>query len=622
MARGIDRRTLLSGVLALPLGATLAPLLPGRALAAGRRHGLSIFGDLKYPADFPHFAYVNPEAPKGGRFNFSVPNWLFNQDTQTFDTLNSFVVKGTAPPRMELCFDSLMVRALDEPDAVYGLVAREVEVSEDGNTLLFHLRPEARFHDGTPLTAEDVAFSYNLLKVKGHPNLAEGLRELQNAEAIDATQVELSFTGRQSLSAPLEATGLPILSRAFWEGRDFEAATLDPILGSGPYKVGRFEVGRFIEYDRVADHWAAGLGVSTGFNNFDVLRIEFFRERAVQFEAFKKGLIHFREEFTSKTWATEYDFPAMADGRVKETEFPNEKRPSMQGFFINTRQPKFADPRTREAIGLLFDFEWTNKNLFYGLYQRRASFFGESDFAASGEPSPEEARLLEPFRDQIPAAAFGPAVSPPVSDGSGRDRTLFRRASDLFAEAGWTRQDGVLRDAAGQPLTIEFLVESTVFERVLAPFVGNLRAVGVGASIRLVDAAQYQSRVSDFDFDVVSSAFSMSATPVESLDAFFHSRLAARPGSYNLAGIQNPAIDALIEQAGKVTSREELVTVVRATDRVLRALHIAVPNWYASVHRVAHWDAFGWPAEKPAYGFPVETTWWLDPAKAATVGQG
>lgn len=617
---GIDRRLLLKSAAALPVGATLAGW-PSRAVFAageeGRRHGLSVFGDLRYPAGFPHFDYVNPEAPRGGRFLFQVPNWVFNQDPQTFDTMNSFVLFGSSPPRMEMCFDSLMIRALDEPDAVYGHVADGVEVSEDGTTYLFHVSPDARFHDGSPLTAEDVAFSYNLLKAEGHPNLSESLRELVGAEAIDATMVELRFSGRQSLSAPLDAATYPILSQVDVERRgDFKASTLEPFVGSGPYRVGAFEVGRFIEYERVPDYWAADRPAGRGQNNFDVIRIDFYRERAVGFEAFKKGLIQFREEFTSKTWATEYDFPAVADGRVIKTEFPSEKRPSVQGWFINLRRPQFADLRTREALGYLFDFEWTNQNLFYGIYERRTSFFGTSDYAASGEPTAGEAALIEPFRSDLPAAAFGPAVTAPVSDGSGRDRAMFRRASELLAEAGWVKDGASLRDAAGRPFRIEFMIDSQVFERIVQPYVQNLRAVGIDASLRLVDPAQAQRRRDTFDYDILSAAFSMSATPVESLDAFYHSRLAAREGSYNLAGLAHPAVDALIDRAGKVTSRDELITVCRALDRVLRALHIWIPNWYASVHRVAHWDLYGWPETKPDYGFPVESTWWVDPAKS------
>jgi microcin C transport system substrate-binding protein len=616
-ARHPCRRTVLraGAGLSLALAGLAAPRSAARA-DTGRRHGLSVFGDLAYGPDFGSFGWVDPAAPKGGRLVFSVPNWVLNQDTQTFDTLNSFVLKGSAPPRMEICYDTLMTRALDEPDAVYGLLAESVEVSADGNTFLFHLRPGARFSDGTPVTAEDVAFSYNLLKEKGHPTLSEGLRELANAEAIDATMVELSFTGRQSRSAPIEATSYPVLPAGYLRERDFEAATLEPIPGSGPYRVGAFEPGRFIEYDRVADWWAADLPVNVGRWHFDRIRIEFYRERSVEFEAFKKGEIRYREEFSSKSWATEYDIPAVRDGRIVRTEIPSEKRPSMQGWFLNLRRNKFADVRTREALGLLFDFEWTNRNLFYGLYERRASFFGTSDYAASGAPSPEELALLEPFRADLPEVVFGPAVMPPVSDGSGRDRALFRRAADLLAEAGWTRDGTGLRNAAGEPLRIEFMIDTSVFERILAPYTQNLRTVGIDASIRLVDPAQAQLRRSTFDYDVISAAFSMSPTPVESLDAFFHSRLADVDGSYNLSGVKHPAIDALVDTGGKAGSRAELVTVCRALDRVLRALHVWVPNWNATVHRVAYWDEFGRPAAKPDYGFPVESTWWIDPARA------
>jgi microcin C transport system substrate-binding protein len=615
--RGFLRAT---GAVGLGLGLSGLPL---RVVQAGTRsHGLSIFGDLKYPADFPHFDYVNPDAPVGGRFVFSVPNWYFNQDTQTYDTLHSFIVKGAAPPRMEYCFDQLMISALDEPDSIYGLVAEAVEVSDDGNTYTFHLRPEARFHDGSPLTAEDVAFSYNTLKEKGHPNLAEGLREMANCEAIDATVVEITWTGRQSLAAPLDATGYPIFAKTFWDGRDFSESTLEPILGSGPYKVGRFDVGRFIEYERVPDYWGKDLPVAVGQNNFEILRIEFYRERQAEFEAFKKGEILFRQEFTSKTWATEYDFPATRDGRVRKAEFPSEARPSMQGWFYNLRRKKFADPRTREALGLVFDFEWTNKNLFYGIYDRQTSFFQKSDFEAKGPPSEAEVALLEPFRDQLPPAVFGDAVVPPVSDGSGRERAKFRQAAEMLEAAGWKREGNGLRNADGESLSVEFLIEAQVYERVLAPFVQNLQAIGVNASIRLIDASQYQRRTQDFDFDVVGRAFSMGATPVESLDAFFHSRLAAEPGSYNMSGIAHPAIDALIERGGKAGSRDELIAVCRSMDRVLRALHVWIPNWYSSVHRVGHWDMFGWPETKPAYGFPVETTWWVDAEKASTIGKG
>lgn len=622
LARGLDRRLFLklAGTAAVA-GATAGVPLRAAAAGAGPRHGLSIFGDLGLPPDFKHLRYVRPDAPRGGRMVMSVPNWYFNQDTQSFDTLNSFVIKGSAPPRMELCFDALMNRALDEPDAVYGHVAESVEISDDGTVYTFRIRPGVRFADGAPLTAEDVAFSYNLLKENGHPNLSDGLREMTNAEAIDADVVELSWSGKQSLSAPLDATGYPIFAKTYWDARDFSASTLEPILGSGPYKVGDFDPGRFIDYVRVEDWWAKDNPLSIGLWNFDVIRIEFYKDRQPEFEAFKKGEILYREEFTSKIWATEYNFPAVEAGRVVKHEFPADARPSMQGWLYNLRREKFADPRTREALGLAFDFEWTNKNLFYGAYTRQSSFFQKSDFEASGPPSAAEAALLEPFRGGVPDAVFGDAWSAPVSDGSGRDRAMLRKAADRLAEAGWTRDGEILRNGAGEALTVEFLIEAEVYERVLQPFVKNLRAIGADASIRLVDSTQYQRRLQDFDFDVVGRAFSLSPTPIEDLDGVFHSRLAKVPGSYNIGGIAVPAVDALIARAGQAKHREDLVVTLKALDRVLRALHVWIPNWYSSAKRVGLWDMFGWP-EKPAYGFPVESTWWIDADKAKAIGKG
>lgn len=622
-ASEVDRRRFLAATGGLAFGAGMLGRLPRAPAQAGRRtHGLSVFGDLKYPADFTRFDHVNPDAPVGGRFVFKPGWWLLNQDPNTFDTLNSFVFSGSAPPRADIPFDSLMVRAADEPDAVYGLLAATVEVSADGNTYAFRLRPEAAFHDGSRLTAEDVAFTYNLLKEKGHPDFRQTLREVTLAEAIDADVFELVFSGKQNVSQALAATGLPILSKAYWDGRDFEASTLEPPLGSGPYRIGRFEQGRYIEYDRVEDYWARDLPVVVGTGRFSQFRIDFYRSDEAEFEAFKKGDILFRQEFSSKAWATAYDFPALSDGRVVKREFPNEKRPSVQGMYLNLRRAKFADPRTREAFNLAFDFEWTNKNLFYGLYARQTSFFQKSDYMAEGSPSPEELAILEPLRDKLPAAAFGEAVMPPVTDGSGRDRTALRRASTLLADAGWKRDGGTLRNAAGEALAVEFLIESPLHQRYLEPFIQNLRAIGVDASIRLVDSSQYQRRTQSFDYDVISRAFSLDATPVESLVSFYHSRNADVEGGTNLGGLKDAAVDRLTEIAGAAKSRAELVTATRALDRVLRALWIWIPSWYSSSHRVAMWDMFGWPEPKPDYAFPVESTWWIDPEKAKKVGKG
>ncbi|MEI2385707.1 extracellular solute-binding protein [Breoghania sp. JC706] len=623
MSREPSRRT----ILAMGAGAALAPLvrvLPAHAqetAAKGAVHGLSVFGDLKYGADFKNFGYVNPDAPKAGTMAFTPPNWAFNQNPLTFDTLNTFVLRGNAPPRMEFCFDTLMVRAVDEPDAMYGLVAESVSISEDANTYTFHLRPEARFHDGSPLTAEDVAYSLGLLKEKGHPAITQAIGEMTGARALDKATVEVTFSGKQTRQLPLTVAGLPILSKAYYETRDFTASTMEPPLGSGPYKVGTVDPGRSIEYERVRDWWAKDLPVSRGSYNFDRLRIEFYRERDIAFEAFKKGNLTYREEFVSKTWATGYDFPAIRQGRVIKTTFPDLTPAGAQGWFFNTRREKFADPRTREAIGLAFDFEWTNKSLFFGLYQRTNSFFQNSPMMAEGKPSADEMKLLELFRGQVPDEVFGEVWSAPKSDGSGRDRTLLRRASELLAEAGWIRQGNRLVSADGEPLTIEILGNSPSFERIVQPYVNALERLGVAAQFRLVDASQYQSRLNDFDFDMTGRRYSLSATPGEAIRQFWGSRAADTPGSANLAGIKSPAIDALIEKVIHADTREEMTIAARALDRVLRAGHYWVPNWYKPTHTVAYWDKFGMPEAPPAYDFPVETTWWYDEDKAKRIGK-
>ncbi|MBB5753185.1 ABC transporter substrate-binding protein [Prosthecomicrobium pneumaticum] len=610
-------------VLAAGAAALALPAAEPFAWAAGRTglHGLSTFGDLRYPADFSHFAYLNPEAPKGGRINFQPPYWFFNQAPNTFNTLNGFVLRGDAPPRIELLFDTLMASAADEPDSVYGLLAESVAVSEDRNSFTFTLREGPRFHDGTPLTAEDVAFSLMLLKEKGHPNLSQPIREMVSATAPDPKTVVVTLSGKQNRATILTVVGLPVFSKAFYTANDFERATLTPPPGSGPYRVGAVSAGRFIEYERDPDYWGRDLPVNRGSANFDRIRIDFFRERAAAFEAFKKGDITFREEFTSITWARDYNFPAVADGRVKKSLFDAEQRPSFQGLFFNTRRPKFADPRTRQAIALAFDFEWSNKNLFFDAYQRLASYFEKSDFKAEGEPTPAELALLEPYRAELPEAVFGPAYVPPKTDGSGRDRTMLRQASQLLAAAGWTRGGSGLVDASGARLTVEFLIDAEVFVRVLSPYAENLRAIGVDASIRQIDPAQYQARQNDYDFDIVLSAVSLSATPLDGLETLFGSRAADSPGTYNFSGIKEPVVDALIGKVATVGSRDELIAITRSIDRILRARHYWVPAWFQPNHRVAHWDLFGWPAEKPPYAFSPETSWWFDADRAQAAGK-
>ncbi len=546
--------------------ALLAARLPARAQTP-ERHGLSSFGDLKYPAGFPRFDYVEPLAPKGGTFSAQLSTTTGNQAFETFNTLNIYVLKGDGAAGMDLTFDSLMVRALDEPDAVYGLVARSVSVSDDGLAYRFSLRPQARFHDGSRLTARDVAFSIMTLKEKGHPQIAAVLRDVAGASPDGDDAVVVRFAPGRSRDLPLIVADLPIFSEAYYRGRDFEASTLEPPLGSGAYRVARFEVGRFIAFERVADYWGADLPVSIGQNNFGEIRYEYFRDRDVAFEAFKAGTFTWREEFTSRVWATGYDFPAAQEGRVKRETVPDHTPSGTQGWFLNTRRAVFRDSRIREAIGLAFDFEWSNQNLMYGAYRRTASFFENSDLKAEGMPSPEELALLEPFRGKVPDEVFGEPVSPPRSDGSGQDRALLRRADTLLRQAGCTRDGGVMKLPDGQPLAFEFLDSSPVFQPLLQSYIKNLSLIGIRASSRLVDAAQYQARLKDFDFDVVSTRFGGSVTPGAGLREVYGSRAAKVPGSQNLAGIENPAADAMLDRIADAASRADLTTACRALDR-------------------------------------------------------
>jgi len=582
------------------------------ASAAEAKHGLSAFGDLAYPADFDHFDYVNPDAPKGG--TFSLIGW---GGVTTFDSLNNFILKGDAAQGLDLLFDTLMTRAADEPDAVYGLVAESAEVADDGMSVTFKLRPEAQFSDGSPITADDVVFSFEALKEKGHPIYAQTLRDVVKAEALDPHTVRYSFKGTLTRDLPLTVAGLPILSKAYYATHDFAATTLDPPLGSGPYTVGEVKQGRTIVYERNPDYWGMDLPVNRGRWNFDKIRFEYFRDRTAAMEAFKAGTYDFREEFTSKVWATEYDFPALRAGKVKKEVLPDETPSGTQGFFLNTRRPQLKDPRVREALDLAFDFEWTNRNLFYGLYTRTESFFENSTMKAEGAPSAAERTLLENLGVPVPAEALGAAYVPPKTDGSGQIRNQLEQAGKLLDEAGWTIKDGKRVNAQGEPLKLEILNFEPAFERVTAPFIKNLQRLGIDASMRMVDPAQYQRRLKTFDFDITTERYSMQNTPGVELASYFGSKAASIDGSLNLAGISDPAVDALIDKVIAAKSREELETAARALDRVLRAGHYWVPHWYKASNNIAYWDKFSRPETKPRFDRGVLDTWWYDTGKAA-----
>lgn len=605
-------------VLGLGAGALSATGLgPAMADNTGARvHGISAFGDLKYPPDFHHFSYVNVDAPKGGIFS-----QLVGSGGSTFNSLNAYIVKGDAANGMNLTFASLMARAFDEPDAVYLLAAEELTVSADRLVYRFRLRPGIRFHDGTEITAADVAFSLTTLKTRGHPAFSSVLREVAEVVAEDKRTVALRFSPARGLDAPALAASMPIFSEKYYTGRSFDETSLEAPLGSGPYRVARFEQGRYVEFERVKDWWGENLPVARGQYNFDVLRDEYYRDREVGLEAFVGRNYLFREEFTSRVWATRYDFPAIRDGRVKREVIPDERPSGAQGWLLNTRRDKFRDRRVREAMTIAFDFEWTNKNLMYGSYERTHSVFQNSEMMAKGEPSPDEVALLEPFRDRLLPEVFGPAWIPPVSDGSGQDRKLLRNAGELLNAAGWTVKDGRRVNARGEQLSAEFLLTERSFEPHHTTFIKNLRVLGIDASIRLVDPSQAEARVKDFDFDIAIARFIYPQIPGSALRNYFSSEFAATKGSNNLAGIADPVVDALVDKAVAAQSQAQLNTACRALDRVLRSGRYWIPHWNKASFWIAYWDQFGYPPVKPRYARGAPETWWYDANKAAKAEQ-
>ncbi len=579
-----------------------------------RAHGISTFGDLKYPEGFAHFDYVNPDAPKGGTFS----TWGFG----TFDSVTPYILKGNSASLATVFFDTLMTGSLDEPDAMYGLVAHTIEYPESREWATFYMRPEARFSDGTPVTAHDVVFSYEVLRDKGRPAYRVLFRDFQSVEALDDHTVKFTFQPDGALrELAMSAAGLPIFSRAYYENRDFAESTLEAPLGSGPYKLSRVDAGRSIRYERRDDYWAKDLNVNVGQNNFDILQVEYFADYTTAFEAFKAGAYMYREEFMSLLWATGYDFPAVQSGAVKVETLPDGRPAGTQGFWFNLRRPVFEDPRVRQAIGMAFNFEWSNESLFYGIYSRTDSFWENSTMQAEGMPSAAELALLEPLRADIPEAVFTePAFSPAESNPANvADRRALREAGRLLDEAGWTvGGDGIRVNNTGERLRIEVLNDSASFERIINPYVENLRRLGVDAIYTRVDPAQSQEREKSFDFDIVTRRYSMSQTPGIELRGIFGSDAADAEGSNNIAGVNNPAVDALIRIIENATSREDLETAVSALDRVLRAMHIWVPQWYKGEHNIAYFDMYERPYTDtpPPNGMGELSIWWFNPEKA------
>ena len=599
------------------------------AAVAEPRHGLSTFGDLKYSADFQHFDYVNPEAPKGGEFRL--------HSTESFDNVNPLIIKGIQLRGMPgvaigafvddsiisgLPFDTLMDRAHDEPDAMYGLVADSVEIADDRTWVVFTMRPEARFNDGSPLTAEDVVFTYEILKTEGDPSFRIGLRDVESAIAEGPHKVKFTFSKDAAIrDLPLLVAHLPILSKTYYATREFNKTTLEPPLGSGPYRISRVDQGRTLVYERVADYWAKDLPVNRGRYNFDTIRFEFYRDRNIAMEAFKADEYDFREEYTSKTWATGYNFPAIDQGLVKKEVLLNESPASRQFFALNQRRDLFKDWRVRKAINLAFDFEWTNKNIFYSLYARTESLFQNTLLAARTLPTPDELTLLEPYRDSLPEEVFRQVFEQPKSDGSGNNRRNLRAAQKLLQDAGYAVKNGKLTNPSGEPVTIEYLTYSPGFERVVAPLIQNLKRLGIDATIRIVDSAQYTNRMIDFDFDMTTNAIGSSATPGIAERDMWGSEAANTPGTYNHSGIQDPVVDALIEKIAGAADRKTLEAAGRALDRVLLWNRYVIPAWFNDNHNIAYWDKFARPTVAAKYDsyFGYIDTWWVDSEKAAAL---
>ncbi len=604
----------LDRALAWSAGALAAAVLVLAGGAAGaeavKRHGLTLVGSLGYPPDFAHRTYVNPDAPKGGAVKLHAIG--------SFDSFNPYIVKGDSA-NMGFVIETLMTSPRDEISAEYGLIAETVEVPDDLSYAIYNLRPEARFHDGKPVTADDVIFSLKALRENGQPFYRYYYRNISQAERLDRHRVKFHFTGPPNRELPQITGQLPVLPRHYWEGRAFDRTTLEPPLGSGPYRIARFEAGRFVEFERVRDYWGERLPINRGMNNFDRIRIDYYRDQTVALEAFKANEYDYRSEISSKDWATGYRFPAAAAGLVRTEQVRHARPTGMQAFAFNLRRAKFRDIRVREAIGLAFDFNWSNKNLFHGQYSRTASFFSNSELAASGPAGPAEKALLERFRGKIPDAVFARPFTPPETDGSGNIRRSLRRAAGLLKAASWAIQDGRLTDArTGEAMEIEFLLVSPAFERVVAPFIRNLKRLGIESRIRVVDSSQYINRLNGFDFDMAVASWGQSDSPGNEQRDFWSSDAAGREGSRNLVGIRNPAVDALIENLIAAPDRGSLVAATRALDRVLLWNHYVVPQWHIRFDRIAYWDKFGKPAKSPKYGNDL-MSWWVDADKAASL---
>ncbi len=597
------RRSLL---LALPALAALGRKGWAAAADGAPLHGLSLFGDLKYGPDFKHFDYVNPNAPKGGTVKYSAIG--------TFDTLNPFTLKGVPADGIGAIFDTLLAPAYDEPDSAYGLIAESVAVASDRSSVVYTLRKEARFHDGSPLGVADVIWTFEALKTQGHPRYRLYYADVVKAEPAGERAVRFVFRSNDNRELPQIVGQLPVLSKAYWSPRDFAKTTLEKPLGNGAYAVASVDVGRSIVYRRVDDYWAKDLPVNVGRSNFGVIRYDYYRDATIALEAFKAGQYDIRIENVAKNWAIGYAGPALKAGLIKQQEIPNKVPQGMQAFGYNARKPLFSDPRVRRALGYLFDFEWSNKNLFYGAYTRTKSYFSNSDLASSGLPQGDELALLQPLKAEIPATVFTEVYEPPKTDGSGDIRPNLHEALRLLIAAGWTFRNEKLVDAQGRPFAFEFLLVQPEFERVVLPFGQNLARAGITMNVRTIDPAQYENRMRNFDFDMSVLAWGQSLSPGNEQRDDWGSAAADEPGSSNLLGIKSKAVDTLIDRVIHARDRNGLVAATHALDRVLLHGYYVIPNWHLNYFRAAVWDKFGEPRNPPPYALALDT-WWIDKAR-------
>jgi microcin C transport system substrate-binding protein len=598
----------------LPVLALLAtaPALAQDNQTAIPRHAVAMHGDVKYGPDFTHFDYVNPDTPKGGTLRLNAVG--------TFDSLNPFIVKGTPAGGMtflgtSMIYESLMDQSYDEPFSMYGVLAESIELPDDRTWVAFNLRPQAKWTDGQPVTAEDVVWTFNTLMEKGTPFFKAYYGEVDKVEATSPSRVKFTLKHPDNAELPLVISQMSVLPKHYWTapGRDFGATSLEPPLGSGPYKVGRIEPGRSISYVRDPNWWGKDLPVNRGRYNFDTVTFEYYRDSDVALEAFLAGEYDIREENTAKLWASAYNAPPVKDGRIIKAELPHQRPQGLQGYIYNTRRPLFADRAVREALAYALDFEWGNKQFAFGSYKRTRSYFSNSDLESKGLPEGRELEILERFRGKVPEEVFTAEYNPPVTDGSGNARANLKRAGEILDAAGYkTGKDGIRVNAAGTRMEFEIIDANPAFERWAGPFIQNLAKIGVKASFRVIDPAQYQNRMNNFDFDMTTGSFGQSESPGNEQRDFWGSDRADAPGSRNLIGIKDPVVDELITLIIKAPTREDLVARVHALDRVLQWGFYTIPQWHLNYWRLAWWSKLKHPEKLSPITPGISDTWWAE----------